>query len=56
MNWIDVNIQEGVNMCVANAAACVLIGKIDDPGDLAGMTHFLGQSLNKMRVTVERLA
>ena len=42
MDWIDVNIQEGANMCVANAAVCVLIGKIDHPGDLAGMTHFLG--------------
>jgi hypothetical protein len=56
MDWIDVNIQEGVNMCVANVAASALIGKIDDPGDLAGMTHFLGHTSNVLRVTVERLA
>ena len=36
MDWIDVNIQECVNMCVANVAACVLIGKIDDPESLLG--------------------
>ena len=32
MGWIDVNIQESVKTCVENAATCVLIGKIDDPG------------------------
>ena len=46
----------GVNTCVANVAGSVLIGKIDDSGDLAGITHTLGQSRNEMRVTVERLA
>ena len=56
MGRIDVNIQEGVNSCVANAAASVLIGKIDYSGDLAGMTYFLGHTPNLLRVTVDRLA
>ncbi len=32
MDWIDVNIQEGVNACVANAASAVRVGKITDRG------------------------